>query len=853
MNYEICKVPNYGVTYSASQKCIQSIDTLSALLNTDNYLHERLGKNDMLKLAVDVDKLRYYKLDGTIEKVLNDVADYCKITIEDISYTYSNIEFNGIKDVGSYHIVIPKCCMKSSLQKKFWYQFRKRYGYGKEIDADIFDKDCWFRLPNQTTNDWINKRGPQKGKKNSHKIIKGELEDFVLKYVEKATEFIKQPAEDTTDEDTVSVVSELTVEPENQIVSKQDNPKWIDELTYYIIHNGFENVMQTGSHLKWIQFGGLLLSAFTNEIAFMLWEKANLQNGSVNKKNEYEEHFNFLKQLEKDPQKAFITLKSWIRKSNPDLIKEYKNSKNVELSNDFDEETEKKEFLLQNAILRRSEVAIARLFVEHFGHNYKFVSAERNLLYVFDENENIWKRKNALIYLRLAISKELYKIINDKKTKLNQELEELDETKKQNLQRLIDSVDEVLYKLEKTADKNNIAKEICDLVLDTEFEKTLDSKKHLFAFNNCVMDLKIMKTRPIVFDDYISITCGYDYNPNPSPESIKNLNSLLSTIFPNKDVLKLYLQIMSCGLTGECIEKFVVLNGCGGNGKGLLSEFIKILYGDYGYIYAPVCLLTENDKTGANPEKVKLHKKRIVIMKEPSSADIKLKQDRIRDITGGGNISGRDLYAGKDDCEIMLCLILLMECNKKPLFESDPEEADKRRLIDILFENKFTSNDDEVDNITVFKGDSKYKTDEWKLEHRDAFMKLLIEAYSQFKTNNYTFDVPECVKQRTEEYINKSFPILEMFKQRYEKTDNEEDFVKIKDITANIYFSHSYTNLSKKEKRKYNKEYITEFFATHKLFRGKYFERKRINGVDLRSVIIGYKLIENDEEEEIDC
>jgi len=66
-------------------------------------------------------------------------------------------------------------------------------------------------------------------------------------------------------------------------------------------------------------------------------------------------------------------------------------------------------------------------------------------------------------------------------------------------------------------------------------------------------------------------------------------------------------------------------------------NFTKLVLGDYALIYANVSILTEKDKTGANLEKAVLANKRFVVMKEPQG-DIKLKNDRVKDISGGGNI-----------------------------------------------------------------------------------------------------------------------------------------------------------------------------------------------------------------------
>ena len=75
---------------------------------------------------------------------------------------------------------------------------------------------------------------------------------------------------------------------------------------------------------------------------------------------------------------------------------------------------------------------------------------------------------------------------------------------------------------------------------------------------------------------------------------------------PDDETRNLMLEVMSAGLTGRVIEKFVLFNGGGRNGKGLLDELLQLIFGDYCLIYANVSLLTEKDKTGGNPEKANI-------------------------------------------------------------------------------------------------------------------------------------------------------------------------------------------------------------------------------------------------------
>lgn len=531
------------------------------------------------------------------------------------------------------------------------------------------------------------------------------------------------------------------------------------------------------------------------------------------------------------------------------LIKMAKKENETKYNTLFPKKTKtKKTISITDSIKSSTEYSIAKVFEKEFGKNFKMIDIPSKTCYVFDDTTGRWKLDNGCSAMRNMISVELKNLYEKELKTKNEKLQSsTDDDEKEIITKEIKNLCSLMSRLEKTTDKNNIVREIADLILDVNFEKKLNCNTDLFAFDNCVLDLKTMTTRPAKYDDYISWTCGYDYNPKVNQTQLKDLQDLLKKIFPDVDILQLVLEILSCGFTGKPLEYFVVFNGSGGNGKGLLDEFVKLIYGDYCYIYAPVCLLTEKDKTGANPEKVKLHNKRIVIMKEPSSKE-KLNNDRIKDMTGGGNLSGRDLYAGKDDCEILMALILIMECNVRPLFQEDPTDGDRRRIVDILFPNKFTNDKKLINNVNVFQADVKYKSLEWKIEHRDAFVYLLMEAFKVLKKNNYVLTIPQCVEERSKKYINESFTILKMFNDYYEPTDEVDSFVKISDIVNVISSCPAYINLTKQEKRIYNKSYFVEFFSTHIDFKDIYKERCKIDTKDYRNILLNYKLIEETDE-----
>jgi phage/plasmid-associated DNA primase len=366
-----------------------------------------------------------------------------------------------------------------------------------------------------------------------------------------------------------------------------------------------------------------------------------------------------------------------------------------------------------------------------------------------------------------------------------------------------------------------------------------DDNKDIIGFNNGVYDLIKHEFREIRYDDYITLSCGYDYNPNFDPQTMDDMLVLLKSIIPDDETRALMLEVMSAGLTGRVIEKFVLFNGGGRNGKGLLDEFLQLIYGDYCLIYANVSLLTEKQKTGGNPELATIDNKRIVIMKEPDD-DEPLQNSTIKSITGGGNVSGRMLYSNKTI--VNMSLVLIMECNVRPKFKSSPGNAEEDRVIDILFPNRFTTMDDEVDNITVFKGNSLFKTKDWKESHRDAFLQILIASYKKLQMTDHELKIPAVVAKRTLNYLNQSFPILELFNDYYVKTDNKKDILKLKDVYEKLKNTDTFYNFTKEQKRKYNLKNFYAFFETHRSFRGDYVDRYK----NMTNFLRGYKIMGDD-------
>ena len=63
--------------------------------------------------------------------------------------------------------------------------------------------------------------------------------------------------------------------------------------------------------------------------------------------------------------------------------------------------------------------------------------------------------------------------------------------------------------------------------------------------------------------------------------TINTMNDIIEKIMPIKEERDL-LEILSTGLEGRCLENFIIFNGNGRNGKGVIDDIVLKALGNYG-------------------------------------------------------------------------------------------------------------------------------------------------------------------------------------------------------------------------------------------------------------------------------
>jgi phage/plasmid-associated DNA primase len=234
------------------------------------------------------------------------------------------------------------------------------------------------------------------------------------------------------------------------------------------------------------------------------------------------------------------------------------------------------------------------------------------------------------------------------------------------------------------------------------------------------------------------------------------MNELLTKVFPFHEERKLYLTLLATGLYGKTLEKFVLANGSGRNGKGFTNELIMKTLGNYAYTCSNAVLLS-SIKDGANQTIANMDHKRVVFYREPDTTNNqKLNTSTIKEITGGNEINARGLYSS--NTKTILKATHILECNERPKMSGETDEAIAMRLIDIGFRSTFTKNLNDVDAENhIYEGDDSVKDVSFQDNHKFALFHILVEHWKEYLKANKNIDlfIPASVTERSRSTFTK--------------------------------------------------------------------------------------------------
>lgn len=416
---------------------------------------------------------------------------------------------------------------------------------------------------------------------------------------------------------------------------------------------------------------------------------------------------------------------------------------------------------------------------------------------------------------------------------------------------------------------------------ETEMNRDVafDENGWLLGFTNGVFDLKEGKFRPYEMDDFVSMTTGWAFEESDwlryneacdegveltgdFAEKLNDVLQVLAGILPNPAVRTLLLTIYASSLVGKCLEKFIVWNGGGRNGKGLINEFWACCLGDYAYNELPYEVFTDPiNATNGNPALAKIDKKRWCRAMEPKKTK-KLCNATIKKLTGGEGVQARLLFSNKT--KIINHGTWSIECNARLDLQEDPQPngAEAERFIDIYFPNRFTEVEAEVCEAEgVYRCNPLLKEDVWRHPHRSAMICIVLRHLKELMAYDFRLGdfVPPEVRERTQAYLSSNIQIHRIMTEICDKVEIDPSLdskdipcVEIKDLVVAI---HNYID-DRRELAKdcWKKTAIKDWFATNGLYKKNYKADHYYTDTlgakkHARGALLWYKLKEEEEEE----
>ena len=491
----------------------------------------------------------------------------------------------------------------------------------------------------------------------------------------------------------------------------------------------------------------------------------------------------------------------------------------------------------------------AQLVFDNIGDD--FIYQDDNLYIYFKDK---WYKNNRVLCKKVIsafLQNTLTKILNI----LSNSLGNGNDDEQELIEKKIKVILQGLKKIKTVSVKNNILEALIIFLSGRLDNIEFDKHPYYLGFDNGVYDLKnkIFMKKQKHF--YMTMSTNFNYNEQEDYKNVEFIQEFIEKIFPIEEERILYCCLLMRSFIGINNDKFVIANGCGGNGKSILHSLTYLTQGDYGY-NIPNVVLTKPIKDGPNPEVAELHNKRFCYTEEPP-ANVGFSNATIKQLTGGAN-GVRARMCNSNNTKIHNTCSLFVNCNEKPRLQDNITDADVRRIFDILFRSLFTSNPDNSYYEYTYQADLRWLNDEFMDSYKNAYFIYLTRYLNIINADGFNFDkiTPSEIKNRTNKYLTTCDVVSSWFFDNYEKSNDDTDVIQIKNIYEDFKESEGFINMNKKEKRLYNKSYFIEKVSTNVSLRKFYRERETRKIVQekyavkqMRNVLIGFKLkVDIDEE-----
>jgi phage/plasmid-associated DNA primase len=422
--------------------------------------------------------------------------------------------------------------------------------------------------------------------------------------------------------------------------------------------------------------------------------------------------------------------------------------------------SERDNFDLENMVHEFTHFNLAKIFYKYYPDSYLYsekVWYERN-------EKNIWKKRDDE---PLSIRKNIHAFFE---SKINQKIKMLQNESDKPSKEALKSVSKCLTTLGNSSFKDGVIKELRGFYNKPDIYEKLDQNIHIFPFDDGCLDLTTSEIsfRPIRVDDYVSLTCGYNY-PKECDGDIKAtvLSTFRKMFKEDSDLDYALATIASCLRGSNYFEKFFNFVGTGRNGKSLFFDACEKVFQNFWGVIPIEWFYTysskDSSKGSAEMDRIVLSRVFYATEGETGNGE-RLAIDKVKRMTGGDKISYRAVYGRKQNTFTPKGT-LFFNTNKILEVKTKVKEevAFVERFVCHKFPYTFKAGVQKEEGL-VKKADPKLK-DEFKRndKYRDALLHILVDYYRKEIFGKDALTPPQSVLDATNAFLKEEETLIQNF------------------------------------------------------------------------------------------
>jgi len=407
--------------------------------------------------------------------------------------------------------------------------------------------------------------------------------------------------------------------------------------------------------------------------------------------------------------------------------------------------------------LHRGDIGLVEMYKLYFGDEIKYAGKTGGggdgVFYMYNKTTLLWKEFDKE-HIESHMGKKLPPILQKMFNLIEQKEHDEDKTeldaRKATFKKLLSKSISFLQCASHLSSLNKLIKAEFD---DPDFEKTLNIKRDTLSIQGGIINLTTGEFRPRTKEDAMTYELNIDWLGLDTDTSI--IDEFIDGIFlGNKEAIEYIHKMLGYLITGEtCEHKFFIFWGAGSNGKSVLMSLIKAVL-EHLYYQGESELIIGNKKShnkgAANSPIMKLEGKRLCCVDESNYND-KLSEGAIKNLTGGLEVTGRDLHEKTRSFTPYFKIVLLT--NHKPVVSND--YAVERRLVLIPFSAKFVTNPTEPNDRLL----DKHKG-EMLMKNLDIFFVWLVKGCIKYYKDGLN-EMPSVMAEAKKEYYQENDEIGE--------------------------------------------------------------------------------------------